>query len=281
MRDRPYYSVRTGKHPTSGRLDLAGLKGLVLSTYNQFEASGHFQQAFGYHCVDAGFVPGLAGADIGAFFFRKLKKRQLWPIESSISDYSEDDLFDVLELLHDCVSYPVDGHYHSWANCGWHYSTFDSEKGRSEFREVINEVLRDYSSGYQLTTEGNIVALPPLGLAQLEDSPAPPGDPKNVQARVTAAIRKFRRRGSTQEERRDAVRDLADVLEYLRPQIKQVLSSKDESDLFALANNFGIRHHNDRQKTGYDGSVWLSWMFYYYLATIHAVTRLIARKPSE
>ena len=73
------------------------------------------------------------------------------------------------------------------------------------------------------------------------------------------------------------MRDLADVLEFLRPQAKLVLASKDESDLFELANSFGIRHHNQRQKTGYDSAIWHSWMFYYYLATIHAVTRLIER----
>ncbi|MGY2486212.1 hypothetical protein [Cupriavidus sp. CP313] len=78
-------------------------------------------------------------------------------------------------------------------------------------------------------------------------------------------------------ERRDAVRDLADVLEFLRGEAKAVLLSKDEADLFNLANNFGIRHHNKEQKTDYDASIWLSWAFYYYLATIHACVRLIER----
>jgi hypothetical protein len=66
---------------------------------------------------------------------------------------------------------------------------------------------------------------------------------------------------------------LADVLEYLRPKIKRVISSKDEGDLFNIANNFGIRHHNDKQKTDYEQSVWLSWMFHFYLATLHMLTR--------
>jgi hypothetical protein len=83
------------------------------------------------------------------------------------------------------------------------------------------------------------------------------------------------------DERRDAVRDLADVLEFLRPQAKAVLASKDEADLFNLANNFGIRHHNAGQKTDYDPAIWLSWAFYYYLATIHAVTRLIEKANQE
>ena len=45
--------------------------------------------------------------------------------------------------------------------------------------------------------------------------------------------------------------------------------------MFNIANNFGLRHHNDRQKTGYDTALWLSWMFYLYLATLHVVVRKI------
>ena len=75
------------------------------------------------------------------------------------------------------------------------------------------------------------------------------------------------------DDRRQAVRDLADVLEYLRPKMKHAITDKDEGDLFNIANNFGIRHHNVKQKTGYDAAIWLSWMFYFYLATIHVVVR--------
>ena len=75
----------------------------------------------------------------------------------------------------------------------------------------------------------------------------------------------------------DAIRDLADVLEHLRPQAKQVLLGPDESDLFEIANRFGIRHHNQRQKLQYDKAVWFPWMFHYYLATIHAMVHLMER----
>ena len=109
----------------------------------------------------------------------------------------------------------------------------------------------------------------------------PTDDPENVESSVRAAILKFRRHRSTLEDRRDAVRDLADVLEFLRPQLKLVLTRKDESDLFSIANNFGIRHHNDQQKTDYDSAIWHSWMFYYYLATIHAAVRLIQKQKNE
>ncbi|MBU2600825.1 MAG: hypothetical protein KKA32_01465 [Actinobacteria bacterium] len=277
MRDEPYYSVRTGKHPTGGRLDLDGLKRLFTSVFERLSDEGYFQEVVGFNCVDAGFVPGSAGADTEAFFFQHLKKRHLWPLPSRVGHFSEDDLFDVMELLYDVVSKGVDGYHHDWNNCGWHYETFDRSAGQVEYRAAINGILREYDCGYELTARGEIIAKAPLGLADLERAPAPPGDSQDVQQRVAAAVDRFRRRGATLEQRRDAVRDLADVLEFVRPQAKAVITKRDEGDIFELANGFGIRHHNDKQKTDYDKAVWLSWMFYYYLATIHAVTRLIER----
>ena len=92
-------------------------------------------------------------------------------------------------------------------------------------------------------------------------------------SRIDSAVLAYRRHGATVVQRRQAVRDLADVLEYLRPKVARLLTKKDEQDLFNLANNFGVRHHNDKQKTAYDAALWLSWMFYFYLATIHVVLR--------
>lgn len=113
------------------------------------------------------------------------------------------------------------------------------------------------------------------------EAPVPKIDPGNIEARIDAARVKFRRHRSSLDDRRDAIRDLADVLEFLRPKLKNVLTSKDESDLFNLANNFGIRHHNEAQKVQYDKPIWYSWLFYYYLATIHAVVRLIDKASQQ
>ena len=77
------------------------------------------------------------------------------------------------------------------------------------------------------------------------------------------------------------MRELADVLEFLRPQIKQSMMSADESALFNLANNFAIRHHKREQRGDYDKRIWLLWAFYVYLATIQAVTGLNERPGSR
>jgi CRISPR/Cas system CSM-associated protein Csm5 (group 7 of RAMP superfamily) len=60
-----------------------------------------------------------------------------------------------------------------------------------------------------------------------------------------------------------------------------VISKKDESDLFKIANEFGIRHPKKNQKQDYDKAIWYNWMFYYYLATIHACLKLIKKDESQ
>jgi hypothetical protein len=275
MSERKYYSIRTGKNRKALVIELTMLKRLFKSLYKQFLEKEYFQEAFGFWCVDEGDIPGSLGSDIEAKIFILIRKDNLWPIEEKCRKYSEDDLFDVIEFLYDYVSKPIDGYFHEYNNCGWHYTSFDKDIGQSEFRVEVNALLCDYEDGYELSEQGEILVKGIQGLDKLFKANIPIDDHENIQARVNAAILKFRRFRSTLDDRRDAIRDLADVLEYLRPSMKQVLTKKDESDLFNIANNFGIRHHNKKQQTDYDKSIWYSWMFYYYLATIHAVTRFI------
>ena len=254
---------------------------LFRTLYIHFDTEGYFQEHLGFDCVDDGFIPGTLGHDLEGILVLELRKTNLCPIRSQLDDYTEEDLFDIIEFLYEHCSKPVERTYHSWSNCGWHCSIFERETGRIEYRERVNQILKIYKEGFELSTDGEILTRPDSGLEELLEAPLPPADPANIEARIEAARRKFRRYRSSLDERRDAIRDLADVLEYLRPQLKGILTSKDEGDLFNLANNFGIRHHNELQKIQYDKAIWYSWLFYYYLATIHAVLRLIAKGQSQ
>ena len=275
--DRSYYSQRASRGPASATLGLQDLKRIFKAQFDQLESEGYFQKYLGFQCVDAGFVPGSIGTDLEAELLLTLRKPNLWPVHSTIDDWSEDDLFDMVEFLYDHISKPTKRHFHDYSGCGWHCSEFDRDAGRLEYRQKINRLLRAYDSGFEMSEQGEILALSPTGFEPLLDAPIPHSDTENVTARVEAAIHKFRRHRSSIDDRRDAVRDLADVLEYLRPKLKEVLVSKDEQDLFNIANNFGIRHHREGQKTDYDKAIWLSWVFYFYLATIHAAVRLIEK----
>lgn len=276
---RKYFSHR--KNPDASRLDLPMLVHLFKTVYLDFLKNDYFYEM-------SGSVPGKLGADIEAQMLIKLRKSDLWPIEEKCNNYSEDDLFDVIEFLYDCVSEPIH-RYDEWSNHGDAYDTFDRETGKQEFRDRINQLLCDYREGYELSENGQILESPEQGLEDLVLANLPLHEPENVEQRVESAILKFRRSRSSLDEKRDAVRDLADVLEFLKPQIKEVkLNEADRAlfniakdDLFKIANNYGIRHHNKKQQQDYDKAIWYNWMFYYSLATIHAWVRLIKKEESQ
>ncbi len=266
-----YYSQRSGLNPHPNGLPLKDVINLFVRVYDQFDDGGYFAEAFGSECVDAGLIPGKV-RDVDLEIFLAIHKSNLWPVRKCATKYSEDDFFDMIEFLFQHVSKPVDGTYHSWNDCGMHWTTFDQAGGRAEFCEKVNVVLGHYEHAFELSPNGEVLQTPEQGFERIFAADLPSEDP-NIVDRVNAAILRFRRHGSTIDDRRQAVRDLADIFEYLRPSVQTLLTSKDENDLFNLANNFGIRHHNERQKTNYDATLWLAWMFYFYLATVHLLLR--------
>jgi hypothetical protein len=161
--ERSYYSQRMGRGPASTALGLADLKRIFRAHFGELEQEGYFQEAFGYECVDAGFVPGSLGTDLQAELLLTLRKPELWPIHATIDNWSEDDLFDMLEFLHDHISAPIERRFHSFSSCGWHCSKFDREGGRLEFRQKTNRLLRAYESGFELSEQGEVLALSPTG----------------------------------------------------------------------------------------------------------------------
>jgi len=270
---RQYYSQRKGTNPNLKGLALVDVVELFVRVFEQLRTDGYFDEAFGFYCVDAGDQVGKI-RDPELEMLLTVRKKGLWPIPDKATSYQEDDLFDVLEFLFQYVSKPVEGTMHSWGDCGMHWETFNRVLGRKEFREKINAVLGHYEHRYELSVDGEVLHRPEAGFEPIFEADLPTRD-KNVLSRVAAATLAYRRHGSTIDDRRQAVRDLADVLEYLRPKVKALLTSADEEDLFNIANNFGVRHHNDKQRTAYDTSIWLSWMFYFFLSTIHVVLRKI------
>jgi hypothetical protein len=270
-----YFSQRAGSHPNPDGLCFTDVVDLFKRVYMQLAGEGYFTEAFGFECVDAGWVEGVI-RDVELEVLLAVRKNHLWPIATKAACYNEDDLFDVIEFLYQHVSKPIDGTLHNWNHCGMHWTAFNKAEGQKEYRDKINRVLSHYIGKFEVSSRGEVLLKAELGFDRIFAADVPTSDTK-VGDRIDAAALRFRRHGSTFDDRRQAVRDLADVLEYLRPQVKNLLSSSDESDLFNIANNFGIRHHNERQKTGYDAQLWLPWMFYFYLSTIHVLLRKIER----
>ncbi|GLQ18578.1 hypothetical protein [Maritalea porphyrae] len=272
------YSLRKSHTDGKSQMTLQVLKSAFGKIFQVCQNEGLFQEELGYECIDHGEIQGKT-VDVSLELMIRSQKDSLWPIHESIDHYNEEDVFDVIEFLHDKASFPTKGWHHDYMECGWHYTEFDAAKGKARFRNHVNGLLAHYLNGYRLNEEGEIEELPETGLGSLLDARLPPKS-ENIENQVNSAIRKYRLRSSTFEDRKDAVRELADAFEFIRPKLKKVMVKNDEMALFDLLNNFSIRHHNHKQKTNYDQAIWHSWMFYFFLATIHAAMREIEKKSN-
>ncbi|MCJ7484689.1 MAG: hypothetical protein MUQ25_00785 [Candidatus Aminicenantes bacterium] len=271
---RRYYSSRT--KPRS--LTLEELYSKLQNLYLLFRDRDYFKARSGitqYNLPDA----ITREAAIALTF-------QPFPIEGwSREDIAEDKIFDVFEFLYDRISKPEGWAWHT-SDSGHNfedYVGYDDEKGQEEFRKKVNAFLIDYKNGFELTEDGDVLASGEDGLQHILGADIIPYDEANVDSRVRNAIAKWRKRHLLISEKREAIHELADVFEWLKKtkRLGAVLDKKDESAIFDIANNFAIRHHNPRQKTEYDPAIWFSWMFHFYLATYHAVIRLLLREEKK
>jgi len=282
MERQIYYSQRSGKNKNFGKIDFDTLKKIYITLFEMFYSKDYFLGTFGSYTHNdfRDEIQGPLGDEyeIARILFLKLRKENLWPINKYISLYEEDDLFDIIEYCYDNISVPVIEYGEDvFIGITQNIKGYSSTDGQKEFRIEINRHLKDYKEGYELDNNGNIVKIAEFGLEPLLEAKLPSKDPR-IYKNVEQAITKYRNRNSSLVDRREAVRNIADVFEYIRPQLKNVIKKKDESDLFQIANEFGIRHNNKQQKIDYDEDIWLSWMFYYYLATIHAFIRILNRE---
>ena len=240
---------------------------------SDLEAQHWFARSLGFECCDG---HGDFAVTLDDVLERRVGKRHLASLPTG--QWTEDDLCDYVEVLHDIAGRPTRGWFHSFSGCAWHPSDYDRASGQVLCRWRINQVLERSTLGLRLAAEGEdvgrMVRVLPDGLgdlvAELADAAAS-GDPS-----VPHAISLFRRHGGTREDRRSAVRELADVLEGHRQMLKDELLSKDEDALFLIANRFGIRHRGANQQTDYPDE-YLDWLFHWYLATVDLVRRIAQR----
>lgn len=273
---RKYYSQRINRGEDS--ISLESIKDIFSAIYKEFYNKKYFCEKLNIGCcVDS------ADADLSDILLKKARKN-LWPIvglTSKLQSYSKNDLFDIIEFLFDHISKPIqtaDLHYHSWGDCGYHYNYFSKKEGQKEFRKEINDFLLDFEDGYELSNKGEIFHKTKKSLERLLRAEKIDFKKGDIKKRMELAENLFCRGKSSLSDRKNAVKELADCLEFLRDDLKSVLNKKDEADLFNIINNFSIRHHNKNQKTDYNQNVWLNWMFHFYSATLHASLRLINGK---
>src|SRR5437867_3813844 len=132
MTTRPYFSMRSGRRPPT--IDLEMAKRLFHAVYDDLVERGYFNELVGYNCVDARRIAGVAGADVGAFVFRRTLRANLWPVQEHASFWTADEFMDAVEFLYDHVSKPVEPRpYHDWNECGYHDSVFDKAAGQARY----------------------------------------------------------------------------------------------------------------------------------------------------
>lgn len=259
-------------------IDLTMLRVLVRDLYADLEDRGMLREWLGFQCVDS-HTPdvGTGGTDPGRDIAIELGRSDLWPVEPVENAWSEDGIFDFMQFLAQRVSVPSadQASFHNHGGCGWHYTKFNQVAGRKHFLDKANRVLSRYGDGWQMLPTLAIVSRAPEGLTSLVEAKLPAQFDVRARQRVHSAIEKFRNRKASRDDRRDAVRDLGDVLESMRDDAKMYLG-KDESDLFNILNNFNIRHNDRKQKTQYD-TIWLSGLFYHFLALIHVLAHAKVR----
>ena len=215
------------------------------------------------------------------------KGKKMIPIPENVENLERDSLFDLIELLADhvsehrtsTVSLPIDAFSPLAPDRFTRYqrkthtlsmNSYDKKKGQKRWQNVLNEYLAQLDPPCKLTNMRIEVLPTSEGLRDLLANCASTSE--NSKKKIKHAQELFLKHGSTIDDKHSALKDLMDVLEIMRLDIKKYIP-REEKELFNIANNYAIRHYNNKQKTRYDES-YLQWFFYAILAAIDLVTKL-------
>jgi len=254
-----------------------------LELYERFEALYRYFECNDYLLEKTGSSPEREVNDDLRYKAVAAMGFNPYPIDGwEPSSVTADRLFDAIEFFYDHVSKPgkwggLRDEESGWTSHG--YASFDADAGQTEYRDRMNVVLVRYGAGFELTKDGEVRPLGEHGLQHILSAAIPHFDEENVDSKVREAVNKWRDRRLSMAKRREAIRDMADVFEWLKKtgKLQRVLAKGDQSDIFNIANNFAIRHHRPADKRNYDREIWYPWMFHFYLATYHALVRLLLK----
>jgi len=268
----PYWPARHGRQHAVSSTATAAQRFAAL--IRDLHTRGYFDRTLPPLCVD-----DRDPIDESAVLAERLGLPELWPLRPE--NWDEDTFFGLVEVFHDLAVRPRERNLHSYNGCGWHYSGFGTDTGRARYRWRVNRLLASAGVGLRLAEDGEdtgrlVRTVDDARTDLVERALAAPSETGGD--RVQHAIARFRQRGATAEDKRMAVIALFGVLEQRSVLLKatEQITSKDESDLFNIANNFALRHHDVQQKRDYD-PIFLDWMFWWYLAAIEVTNQVLAR----
>lgn len=296
MKSRNYYSQRIGRQ-NNQKWNLETIKDVFLSTFEEFSANKYFGKSFGYY-RGSGWAKGIICANdenecIQRYFLRKLKKdRSFWPINTCISFYTEEDLFDVIEITYDLIAKPYARNPYLVDNSSKPATLsdfsdpdsiieFNDTEGKNEFRIEINEFLLNYDEGFELSENGEIRLIGDKDLSNLFNEEVPSSGNEDIDHRIDKAISKFRHHRSSDDDKKTAIIELDQIREFLKKDLEVLNLTPDEKKLTEIANGYAIRHLNDKQKTEFDKSIFFTWLFSSYLSLIYLILRLREREKNR
>lgn len=272
---KKYYAERKGLIKGNLQMDLYEVLSFFYQTYVYFSNKGYFKSAVsgvwkGYAENERQILPPTLAPTAEVFFATKLQSKKVYPIYEHYESYQEETLFTVIEIMYDHIA------YYDYEN-----DELVKDEPKREFCEQINNILKLYKNGYYLEPQnGFIMELPNEALKEqltydgndMEES---------VYAQLRTASEMYYRFDSNEEMKKKAINILADILENVREDVKNVLNSeyqinKNEHDklIFDIVNGYNIRHNNAKQKTDYSKQIWYDWMMQYYTSTIITYYRL-------
>lgn len=274
-----YFAERHGAEEISEPVERRTFAEDFISFVWDFQDLGYFPRALPRECVD----DPVHFPTVTAAMQRATKLRVEWPIRTDQADaLSDTAVYTLVEYFHDNAQRPRTYGVHEYAGCGRHYADWNREAGGTVYRWRLNELLAAHNVPYRLAPHGpergRLVRHFGSGLDSLADKiiadhRAEPGD------EVAFAVRHYRERGATVAQKRAAITTLANVLEVRRNEIRQKVSKQDETTLFDIANNYGLRHRKGGQRTDY-GDEFLDWIFWSYVSMFDLLRTLDARTPS-
>lgn len=274
---KKYYAERNGLLDSDVEITIEQLRDFLRSTYNYFSQREWFDLA-----VKGIWIKPQYGDEYleksqtlsptpELYFMNCLHSDEIWPIREYYEDYYEHEVFTIIEVLYDHIAY-----------YDYKYSQIEKEEPQRLFAEMVNNYLRWYKKGYYLEpSNGVLMRNPNQALKEMlqNDSTILTDD---VLDKLRAAVKMFYRFDSKLEEKRKAINLLADILENVRNELKEVLNTeygigKNTHDkmIFDIVNNFGIRHNNPRTKDDYSHEIWFDWMMQYYTSVILTYYKLI------
>ncbi|PPF74920.1 hypothetical protein [Pseudoclavibacter sp. Z016] len=230
----------------------------------------YFPRVVPRECVD----DRSESPDVSAILTREFSTVVAWPHDFEENLIPREILFSTMEYFHDQARRPRSRSYHSYSDCGYHYADHNKQSGAAVYRWHVNTLLERHGVELKISNSaadvGNLVRRSNVGLDLLADElveASAPGETSEDEV-VAEAIRMYRDRSASVVQRRAAVTQLAGYLERHKQTFRDLqFTSKDQSDLFQIYNNFSLRHNNATQKSEY-GDEYLDWIFWVTLAAI-------------